>query len=374
MNILLINYMEITAPGGINKTVREIAKYMSTRGHYVTVLQANPLNLKNEENLDGFKVIRVGSKFENRLFGINHNIFLYLKNNLKFLNPDLIHVHGIHSLLSSEVIYAIRKVDINTPIVFSPHLDVSRSTFLGKYLWSIYVQIIGIKTFKKVNHILSCSTFEAQNISCIFDVNPSYISIIPHGVDIINLIKPHNSNTQINLIYAGYLIKRKSIHHVLNGLYSLIYDHNFNNVVLTIIGEGPERNRIADLVKNLNLEDHVIFKSFLPRSEYISELKRADIFLLLSASEAYGIAVAEALAQGTPCIVANNTALKEFTNEIGCYGIDYPPDPVNLSELILKIHSQDVKVGPLSEKIRTWDKVIDDYEKMYRKLSPLGKK
>lgn len=369
MNILLINYMEITAPGGINKTVREIAKYMSMRNHHVTVLQANPLNLKNEEILDGFKVIRVDSKFKNCLFGINPNIYLYLKNNLKLLNPDIIHVHGIHSLLSSEVIYVIRKFDINIPIVFSPHLDVSRSTFFGNYLWGVYVQIIGIKTFKKVNHIISCSKFEANNISCIFDVNSNKISIIPHGVDIINLIKPKNSNNQIYLIYAGYLIKRKSVHHILNGLYSLIHEHNFKDVVLIIIGDGPEKNKIVNLVKNLNLEDHVIFKSFLPRSEYINEIKHADIFLLLSASEAYGIVVAEALAQGTPCIVSNNTALSEFTCENGCYGINYPPNPKRLAQLILNVYHENSKVGPFSKRIRTWDKVVEDYESTYLNLT-----
>lgn len=366
--------MEITAPGGINKTVREIAKYISMKNHYVTVLQANPFNLKNEEILDGFKVIRVGSKYENYLFGINPNIYLYLNSNLKLLNPDIIHVHGIHSLLSSEVIYAIRKLDINIPIVFSPHLDISRSTFFGKHLWNAYVQLIAKNIFKKVNHVISCSKFESQNINCMFNVNSNNISIIPHGVDTINLIKSKNCSNQINLTYAGYLIKRKSVHHIVNGLYSLIYEHNFKDVVLVIIGDGPEKNKIIDLVRKLDLENHVIFKSFLPRSEYINEIKHADIFLLLSESEAYGIAVAEALAQGTPCIVANNTALEEFTNEIGCYGIDYPPNPFHLSELIIKVHSQNAKIGPFSKKIRTWDKVIDDYEKMYRKLSLLGEK
>ncbi len=287
---------------------------------------------------------------------------------MKRLNPDIIHVHGIHSLLSSEVIYAIRKFDLNIPIVFSPHLDVSRSTFFGTYLWGVYVQIIGINIFKNVNHVISCSNFEANNISCMFDVNSNNISIIPHGVDTINLIKPENPKSQINLIYAGYLIKRKSVHHILNGLYSLINELDFEGVVLTIIGDGPEKVEIVKMVKNLNLEGHVIFKSFLPRDEYFYELKNADIFLLLSASEAFGIVVAEALAQGTPCIVVNNTALKEFSSEIGCYGIDYPPDPKRLAQLILNIYHENPQVGPFSEKIRVWDKVVDDYEEIYLNL------
>ena len=99
--------------------------------------------------------------------------------------------------------------------------------------------------------------------------------------------------------------------------------------------------------------------------ELYEKFRDADIFLLLSRSENYGIVVAEALALGTPCIVANTTALSEFTKEPGCSGIDYPPDPKELAELIIKIHESDVKVGPFSNKIRTWDEVAKDYEKVY---------
>lgn len=368
MNILFINFSEITSPGGVHKTIREIAINLSKKGHNVVSLQANPLNLKSEETLDGFKIVRIDSKLKNCLFGINPNIYQYLKNNLKSLNPDIIHVHGIHSLLSSEVIYAIRKFDKNIPIMFSPHLDISRSTFFGKCLWDLYVKTIGINTFKNVSHIISCSNFEANNIIHIFGANSNSISIIPHGVDTINLIKPKSSKSRINLTYAGYLIKRKSVPHILNGLYSLINELNFKDVVFTIIGDGPEREKIVRTVKDLNLESHVVFKSFLPREEYFNELKNADIFLLLSASEAFGIVVAEALAQGTPCIVSNNTALKEFTCENGCYGIDYPPDPKKMAQLILNIYYENPKIVSFSNKIRTWDKVTDDYEKAYKKV------
>ncbi|MEL7665488.1 MAG: glycosyltransferase family 4 protein [Methanosarcina mazei] len=367
MKVLMINYMETTAPGGINKTVREIARNMSKMGHEIIVVQSNPLNLDNEEIYENFKIIRIPSICKNYLMGINPELHSYLKNYQDRIAPDVVHIHGVHSLLSFQCILIIKYLNDRLPIIFSPHLDVAKSTLAGNYLWNIYTQI-GVRIFKSVTHITSCSNFEANNIAHMFDVSPDKISIIPHGVDSIDLIKPCNVTHNIRLVYSGYLIKRKNVDYLLSGLNSLIYDYGVEKVLLTIIGEGPEKKTLLKMANRLKLTEHVIFKPFLPRDELIQEIKGSDIFLLLSESEAYGIVVAEALSQGTPCIVSNSTALNEFTNEIGCYGIDCPSDSRKLAQLILDIYEKKLKVGPLSNKIRTWDKVAEDYELLYNMM------
>ena len=91
--------------------------------------------------------------------------------------------------------------------------------------------------------------------------------------------------------------------------------------------------------------------------------------MLLSKNENYGITVAEALALGTPVIVTKHSALREFLSEPGCFGVDYPPNPREVAELILKIVNSDVKVGPFSRKIRTWEEVVKDYEEIYSTLA-----
>ena len=109
----------------------------------------------------------------------------------------------------------------------------------------------------------------------------------------------------------------------------------------------------------------LVWKNFAPHDEILDEMERSDIFLLLSKSEGYGIVVAEALAMGTPSIVTNGTALEEFTNENGCFGVNFPPDPDEVADLILDINKNHVKTGPFVKKIRTWDKITEDYEKLY---------
>jgi glycosyltransferase involved in cell wall biosynthesis len=94
--------------------------------------------------------------------------------------------------------------------------------------------------------------------------------------------------------------------------------------------------------------------------------READILLLLSISENFGTVVAESLSMGTPTIVTGNTALHEFVNEPGCFEVKYPPDIVELADLILELCEKPVRVGPFSNKIRTWGDVALEYERLYQ--------
>ncbi len=370
MKILLVNYLETTSPGGINKVVREIAINLSTMGHDVTVLQPNPFNQKSNEYISGFKIIRISSRFDKYFYGLNLEMYQYLKKNLKALNPDVIHVHGYHSLLPIETIYTIKRIDPKIPIIFSPHLDIIKSTFAGKYLWNIY-NLFASRVFEKSNYITSCSNFEAKNIEDI-GVNIEKISIICHGVDKFEYVdttqktEKNGKQNKIKLLYTGYLISRKGVDFILNSLNTLVNDMGFKEVVLTIVGDGPHKQDLMKLSKNLKLCDYIMWKSFLPRQDLIDEIINSDIFMLLSRSEAYGITVAEALTLGTPCIITNRTALKEFKDENGCFIVDYPPEPKRIAELILDINENEITVGPLTSKIRPWNEVVMDYERLYR--------
>lgn len=369
MKILTFKNGEVTNFGGINKTVLELNTELSEMGHDCTVVTTNTLNLPEKESYNGFNIIRLDPGFEDFFYGLNIKAFIYIKKHLNDLNLDIIHIHGYHGLFSIGAIYIIRKLNKTIPIIFSPHLDTYRSTYAGKYFWSVF-NYFGKKALKRTSRVISCSNYEASNILKL-DIN-SKIFIIPHGIDIKTDFKKKTKegkgNRTIKLVYSGFLINRKGVPYILESLHCLIYKVGFKDVILTIIGEGPEKDNLLKLTKRLKLEKYIIWNSFLDRNEFIKKIEESDIFLLLSESEAYGITVAEALFLGTPCIVTNKTALGEFLDEPGCFGVDYPPDPNEVANLIMNIHENDVKVGPFSKKIRTWKEVAENYEDVYINL------
>lgn len=366
MNILLFNYMETTAPGGINKVVNEIAKNMSKKGHEITVLQPNPLNLQDVELYEGFKIIRINSWFGNHFYDFTPEIYFYLKKNLNKFNPDIIHIHGYHRLFYISVLYSILKLGFKGPIVFSPHLGVlSHDTFAGKYLWNIYNQI-GKNVIKLPHKVIAASNYESENINRVLNVPKETISVIPHGVEKIDFNQEKHRNDVLNLLYIGYLLELKGVQYIIEAIHELIYKRNIK-VCLNIIGEGPYKDKLKKLADELDVNQFINWVGFIPPSDsnkLLGYFKKSDIFLLLSQSENYGIVVTEALSMGTPAIVTKRTALNEFLDEPGCFGVDYPPNTNKVADLIMKIYESNVNVGPFS-KIRKWNEVIDHYEEVY---------
>jgi len=367
MKILIIHYSEITSPGGVHKTIRETARNLSKKGHEVSVLQGNPLQYLDQEIYEGFKIIRVKSKIAERLYGLSPEICMNLNKIIKNLNPDLIHVHGYHTVYSIGVILTLKLIKSDIPIIFSPHYGVfSHDTFAGKYLWNIH-NLIGKYIVKFSDIIIATSNFESRNINNDLNVSNNKIIVIPHGVDTIDIKNKKKNKNTINLLYVGYLLELKGVQHIIETLHELISEKNAG-VYLTVIGEGPYENDLRKLANRLNVSEFINWKGFMQQSEVLDYYKNSDIFLLLSQSENYGIVVPEALSMGTPVIVTKRTSLKEFLNEPGCFGVSYPPDFREVADLIIRIYENNQEVGSLSRKIMTWDKVTDDYEKVYNQL------
>lgn len=363
MNLLLVNYMETTAPGGINTVVREVGRGIAHRGHRVTVLQPNVSKRAREEAYPRFEIQRIPAPLSGLFYGFDISVHS-LKEKYRALNPDIVHVHGYHSLFSPEVVYLISRIDPDVPLIFSYHLDVFRERLLARWLWDAY-KVVGRKMVAALTQVISVSNFEAETLTREFRVPADLISVVPLGVPVIDTHKNPSSHSGPRLLYAGHLLKRKNVQSIIESLAVLVYEKKVDGAHLTIIGEGPDRARISRLIRERRLEAYVTMKPFQASADLQLEMKSADVFLLLSDSEAYGLAVAEALALGTPCVVTNATALREFTHEPGCFGVDYPPDPRAVAERVMNIYTNNVRVGPFSSKIRTWEKVSRAFERVY---------
>lgn len=367
MRILLTNFMETTSGGGISKAVREIATILSRKGHEVTVLQTNPMDFPTEEIWSGFRIIRIKSRLGEFIHNLSPEIYLYLRRSFSILNPDLVHVHGYGTLMQCELMHFLKNKQC--PVVFSPHYGAeSHDTYSGKYLWGIFNKVIGKRSFDIADKIICASQFESENIKRVFRVANNKIDIIPHGIDRFETSTPEKHNDDcISLVYYGWLIELKGVQYILKALHEL--EKRFHkHANLEIIGEGRYKSSLRKLAAELDVESSISWHPFLFGEELYKRIRAADLSLLLSRSENYGISVAEVLALGIPCIVAKRTALVEFVTEPGCFGIDYPPNAVKLAELIIRVKDSHQSVGPLSDRISTWDGVVERYERVYETL------
>jgi glycosyltransferase involved in cell wall biosynthesis len=134
-------------------------------------------------------------------------------------------------------------------------------------------------------------------------------------------------NLNFEIVYVGRLVKVKNVAALIEAVASVS-----KKAFLTIVGEGNEKVNLENLVKNLNLENQIRFVGFCNEpSKYVSQ---ADLFVLPSFSEGFGIAVVEAMYQSVPCLCSNVGGIPEFVID-GKTGWLF--DPNNLQELTAKL-------------------------------------
>lgn len=102
------------------------------------------------------------------------------------------------------------------------------------------------------------------------------------------------------LVTVGQLIARKRQADVLRAMWVLRDRHP--DLRYRLIGDGPERDRLAHLARELGLGERVEFTGPLPHEEALKRGRDASVFVMPSTDEAFGVAYVEAMAAGLPAI------------------------------------------------------------------------
>jgi glycosyltransferase involved in cell wall biosynthesis len=86
---------------------------------------------------------------------------------------------------------------------------------------------------------------------------------------------------------------------------------SFPDVVLELVGDGPDEARLRQLSARLGLADAVRFRGYLPREQIVDLLYRSHLFLNPSPKEGWGLTVIEANALGTPVVARDAPGLRD---------------------------------------------------------------
>lgn len=104
----------------------------------------------------------------------------------------------------------------------------------------------------------------------------------------------HDFSEGIRHIYVGSLIKRKHLDVVVKAFLNTSGEKD----TLTVVGGGPEEERLKKLVNELNGNDRIKFTGRIPRKEVLRKMGDAQVFTLISHDETYGMVYIEAMLQG----------------------------------------------------------------------------
>lgn len=378
------------APGGAEDHVHEVVSHLVERGHEVVVYTSDmwkehPFERMTEPHdlVDGVRVVR---KRTYQMTAAIHYPFMPGMKELLSAPADLVHAHSFGYYHTN--IAALRKRLSGTPLVITPHYhppETMQGGFARHQLRKVYDARIANWVFDQADAILFNTQAELASMAHHID-DMGKTRVIPNGLHTEayqELPDPaHFRETRgiegPMVLYLGRLAVNKRMELVIGAMPTLL------EVVpdLKLVIAGPDDGVGEEwraLTRTLGLEDQVRFEGFLSQEDKLAAFTAADVFVLPSEWEAYGLVLMEAQACGTPCIVADRGGPREVIAP-GETGIVAPfGDEGRWTTALLDLLTDDAlrqRMGRAAREramtVFRWSNIMDQVEEVYREVTGLA--
>jgi len=372
MRILMLNYEFPPLGGGAaNANFYLLKEFVKEKNLKIDLITSSVNEFKKEKISKNIALYRldIGKNKQNFHYQTNRDLLVYsfkayffAKKLLKKNNYDLIHAWFgipcgfIAMLLGKPYIVALRGSDVPFYNIRFKNLDKYFFQHLSKLIWKKAKAVIANSQGLKD---LAQKTAPNQKIQVIYN-----------GIDISEFKPPKTKEKSKNLriLCVARLIKRKGISYLIKALGGL----RNKNLILTIIGDGNEKENLINLAKKLKIDNKVKFLGSISHSEIVKYYQQNDVFILPSLNEGMSNTILEAMACGLPIITTNVGGSKELIKNNGF--IVKPKSILGLKNAIenyLNNHNLLLKHGKESVKRAGrmgWQKISQSYLKYYRKL------
>ncbi|MBC7334310.1 MAG: glycosyltransferase family 4 protein [Actinobacteria bacterium] len=316
--------------GGVAMVIKELTKRLSIKGFKINIITSDTPNNELFE-LEKYGVTLLPTKFYTIREAYFFPSFKFVKY-IKSIRNSIVHIHGYHTLAS---FFSLLFIDKKTNLViFQPYFHGRSGNKIRNLLLKFYRYIFNA-CINKIDTYIFISHYEKANFRRHFFIGDNKIYVIPSGFDFEELLrhKWKKRSAQVkNILYVGRIVEHKNVDKLIKALIYLDKD-----VRLTIIGKGPKSEEIKYLIEKLKVKNRIKWISYLPREKLLQEYSKADLFVLPSTYESFGLVIGEAALIGCPVIVASSQALKQFVDHKIAYGIEPPITSKKIYEAIVSM-------------------------------------
>lgn len=247
---------------------------------------------------------------------------LWYKIRKKYNKPDIVHAHFIHAGFITAKVFENEGI----PLIMTEHYSGMNQIQIDSHLYKI-----GYYTYKRMDLVIAVSSSLARNINRIFNIN---VKVIPNIVDLkhFKYSQKNNKESSFSFISVGGLIPRKGMD-ILIEAFGIAFKNN-KDVCLYIYGDGSDRKKLFNKIKDLTMENQIFLMGYSSREEISHKMAKCDCFVLASQLETFGVAYIEALAVGLPVIATKCSGPEDFIHKEN--GILIPINDINSLEEALK--------------------------------------
>jgi glycosyltransferase involved in cell wall biosynthesis len=185
-------------------------------------------------------------------------------------------------------------------------------------------------------------------------VSADRVTVVPNAIYFHEIQLLPTGGPASDVIFAGRLIKEKNVDLLISAIHLL--SHDVPQIKCFIVGDGPERKRLENLRRELQLDANVEFLGFLQdHSALYSLMKASKVFVLPSEREGFGMVVLEANACGLPVVVtrARHSAATDITRH-GESGFICDPDATSIAEAVNKLLADDALRTGMQQSAEAW--------------------
>ena len=357
--------------GGLARHVRKLAVGLAAQGTEVHVLARGREEDAAEEEVEGVMVHRVLEPKRPR----DLTEFVTW---IEHMNADMLAagvevgdtysfdvVHGHDWLVASASDHLAKR--FRCPLVVTMHATETgrHQGWVDKHPQS-YIHGVERWITNRAERVITCSAYMREHVADVFSLEEERITVIPNGIDPSELVPVDDLDTLRSrfaapderlVLLVGRLVYEKGFQLALEALPGLI--ERVGNVRYLVAGSGTAESELREQASALGLDEHGTFLGWIGDDVLHSLYRIADLTVVPSIYEPFGLVALEAMASGCPCLVADTGGLREVVPNENV-GLRFRSrDPESLGQMAERVLTdtelRERLVAEASEHVLTFD-------------------
>lgn len=282
---------------------------------------------------------------------------------------DLIHAHDWTSYLAG----VAAKFATGKPLVLHVHATSFDQAGGNNVDPDIYA--IERHAFHTADSVVAISHYTRNLVLEKYHVDPEKVTVVHNGIKPYSppILPPALAELKAQgkkiVFYNGRITIQKGVDHFIRAARKVV-DHN-PNVVFVISGWGDMEHQVMHLVGALGLSKHVIFAGALWDEDRDRMYQAADLLVMPSVSEPFGLVPLEAIQHGTPVLISKQSGVAEVLThalKVDFWDIDEMANKILAALRYDVLNKQLVEEGRKEVLRITWRRAAEKVQMLYQKL------